>query len=143
MKEIKIIFTTEDEFSRELLNDLKKYSETGEISKERKRVISFDGPETLCKTLTTQRLGMLSVIKKLRPESMYQLAMMLHRDQASVLRDCKVLYHAGLINLKKSIKDGRKVLVPMLVFDYDRIVMPIGNFYLDYTETDNEVKKAS
>jgi len=74
--------------------------------------------------MTEGRLQVFYVIADQQPSSMYQLAQVLQRDQADVLRDVKALEAMSLIALV-SEKDGDlEGLRP--VTSYDRIVFDFG-----------------
>jgi predicted transcriptional regulator len=74
--------------------------------------------------MTESRLQVFYGIADQQPTSIYQLAQLLKRDQANVLRDVKTLEAMRLIRLE-SEKDGdRERLRP--VANYDRIVFDFG-----------------
>ena len=74
--------------------------------------------------MTEGRLQVFYAIADHEPTSMYQLAQLIKRDSANVLRDVKTLESMKLVNLV-SEKDGdRERLRP--VANYDRIVFDFG-----------------
>jgi predicted transcriptional regulator len=72
------------------------------------------------KFMTEQKLAILAVIIKTKPESIYKLAQLVERDVANVQRDCIALEAMGFIKIgdEKGIKGTR---TPQLTFAYTRI----------------------
>ena len=80
--------------------------------------------EAILSSMTKTRLDLFYCIANEKPVSLYQLAQILNRDQANVLRDAKALEEIGVIELK-NIQDGnREKLTPVAL--YDRIVFDFG-----------------
>ena len=108
----------------ELFNEVKEVCgklERGEKVKKHEG-ISFESLGAMRKVLTEKRLRILKTIKKNHPQSIYELARMLHRDIKHTFNDVQFLAQAGLIELKKT-KNGRKKTTPML--NYDKILLEI------------------
>lgn len=84
--------------------------------------IHFDSIDTYRSFMTSNKTNILSVISKLKPRSVYELANLLNRKPQHVLSDCRSLESHGFIKL---IQDGssRKALKPKLSFDYDVIMV--------------------
>ncbi len=72
------------------------------------------------KFMSEQKLVILAVIIKAKPESIYKLAQLVERDVANVHRDCIALQTMGFI--KMGIEKGAKgSKAPRLAFAYTRI----------------------
>lgn len=83
--------------------------EIGPIPKDRKKgVIYFSSFEEMSKVLTPSRVEILNAIKSENPKSVYELAKILDKDQANVLKDVRVLEDYGFLDVEK-IKDGGRV----------------------------------
>ncbi len=90
----------------------------------RKDEIASNSIHAILSAMTEGRLQVFYAVADHKPPSMYQLAQLLKRDQANVLRDVKALEAMKLIKLI-SEKDGdRERLRP--VANYDRIVFDFG-----------------
>ncbi|GBE33344.1 marR family protein [bacterium BMS3Bbin05] len=108
----------------ELFNEVKEVCgklERGEKVKKHEG-ISFESLGAMRKILTEKRLRILKTIKKNHPQSIYELAKMLHRDIKNTFNDVQFLAQAGLIELKKT-KNGREKTTPMV--NYDKILLEI------------------
>ena len=75
----------------------------------------FTSLEAARKVLTPKRLQLLRVIRKGRPDSVYQLARLVGRDFKNVHADVYTLATYGLISLKKA-RAGRHASVPRVPF---------------------------
>jgi predicted transcriptional regulator len=68
---------------------------------------------------------LLQTLTEEKPESLYDLAQKLEKDQAYVLREAKVLEGLRLLELRSSSKtEGRKKLKPIAL--YDKVVIDCG-----------------
>ncbi len=85
--------------------------------------LSFQNIETLRKILTDKRIELLQIIKAENPESIYELAQLVHRDLKSVHTDVEVLAELGLVSLEEQ-HDERKRVRPIV--DFDRINVEIA-----------------
>ncbi len=83
-------------------------------------ILTFDSVKTFNNLMTTNKIQILRGISQLRPESVYQLAMILNREPQHVLKDCRQLETYKFIKLEKT-DSGRNSLHPVLTFDYDVI----------------------
>lgn len=102
---------------------LERAANTG-VSDVSKDEMSSNSIHAILSTMTEGRLQVFYAIADHKPTSMYQLAQLIKRDSANVLRDVKVLEGMKLVNLI-SEKDGdRERLRP--VANYDRIVFDFG-----------------
>lgn len=78
----------------------------------------------LLEIATESRLKLLETIIKEKPTSLYELAKLVEKDQAYVMREAKVLSALGLIDLQKENSDGRERLKPVSL--YDNVVIDCG-----------------
>ncbi|MBI4826194.1 MAG: MarR family transcriptional regulator [Nitrospirae bacterium] len=123
VRDIKISIKTRDELFDEVKGVWGKLEKGKKVS--RHEGISFESLDAMRKVLTEKRLKILKTIKKEHPQSIYQLASLLHRDIKNTFNDVRLLEEMGLIDLKKT-KDGREKCTPEV--SYDRIVLeiPVG-----------------
>lgn len=73
--------------------------------------ISFTSIEEMRSTFTPNRLKLLSVIRHLKPHSVYQLSKILNRDRRHIMNDIKMLKDLGVLEVKKAKANGRKTSV--------------------------------
>ncbi len=119
VKEIKVIVRPlEDDFD-EIVEAFKKVERREEFKEEKIVVESLD---VLRKILTPERMRILQVIRNEKPSSIYELAKLLGRDRAAVMRDLEVLREIGLVEISEGDdkKRRKKPIVP-----YDEIVVKI------------------
>jgi predicted transcriptional regulator len=80
-----------------------------------------DSMDAMLKIMSKARFEVFAAIVENKPESLYELAEILEKDHANVLRDVKSLETLGLITLA-SVKDGARArLKPES--SYDKIVI--------------------
>lgn len=72
--------------------------------------------------ITDERLRILKVIRKYKPDSIYELAKILHRDAKHVTDDVHYLSELGLVEIEKT-KEGRHKTKP--VVEYEKILVEI------------------
>ncbi len=120
VRNIKISIKSDEELFNEVKGVCEKL-ERGEKVKKHEG-ISFESLEAMRKVLTEKRLKILRTIKKKHPQSIYELAKMLHRDIKNTFDDVQFLAQAGLIVLKKT-KNGREKTTPTV--NYDKILLEI------------------
>ncbi len=106
---------------------LDNFVKTGEAiergeSPEKSEGVYFESIDTLESILTDKRLTLLRTIKEKKPQSIYELAKILHRDTKNVSNDVFKLSELGFITLTKSQK-GRARVSPTV--NYDKIVLEI------------------
>lgn len=110
----------------EVLNETKnvmKRLERGETVKKKKPGIYFEDFVVMRKAITEERVRILRIIKERHPESIYDLAKMLHRNLKNVSDDVHYLAGLGLIELEKAKTNGREKTVPSV--HYDKIMLEI------------------
>jgi predicted transcriptional regulator len=80
--------------------------------------------KTLLQVATENRINLFNSIRDQKPDSLYELAQLLEKDQAYVLREARILEGLGLISLERLEGEGRAKLKPTAL--YDRIVIDFG-----------------
>jgi len=120
VRNIKISIKSDEELFNEVKNVWDKLEKGKKVKKH--EGISFESFEAMRKVLTEERLRILKTIRKSHPQSIYELAKILHRDTKNTFDDVQFLAQAGLIELKKT-KDGREKTTPMV--NYDKILLEI------------------
>ena len=108
---------------------LGKFASTLERAMKGKKVkshagISFESIDGLRNLLTNKRLELISVVKRKKPKSIYELSKMLKRDLKSVNIDLKILKNNDFIEFKK-VNEGRKRLIPIVEFDKIDIMVKV------------------
>lgn len=120
VKNIKVSIKSDEDIFKEVKGVWGKL-EKGEKVKGHKG-ISFESLDVMRRVLTEERLRILKTIRKEHPQSVYQLAKILHRDIKNTFNDMQFLEQAGLVELKKT-KDGREKTTPMV--NYEKILLEI------------------
>lgn len=77
--------------------------------------------KALLSVATENRLTMFRTIVQSKPSSLLELAEVLEKDQAYVLKEARVLEGLGLIELRREMSEGREKVRPVAL--YDRIVL--------------------
>lgn len=78
--------------------------------------VSFESIGGLRNVLTKRRLELISIVRRKKPQSIYELSKILNRDLKSVNTDLKVLKENDFIEFRK-INHGRQRVVPVVEFD--------------------------
>lgn len=120
IKNVRLDIQSEDEFIAEAKEAMKAVVKGKTVKPQ--SVISFESLKTMRKFITDERLRILKAIRKYKPDSIYALAKILHRDTKNVTDDVHYLAELGLIEIKKT-KNGRQKTKP--VVDYEKILMEI------------------
>ena len=79
-----------------------------------------DSVTTLLKMASAPKFEIFDAIISRRPESLYELAQVLGKDQGQVFKDAKSLEAMGIIKLIPTKENGREKLKPEAL--YDKIV---------------------
>lgn len=122
VKKIEIKIRESEETFKEIAETLKKLKK-GEIPKSR-TIVSFENMSQLRGFLTPNRIKMMSIIKKKKPSSVYELAKELKRDRRHVTEDLTLLRNLGFVELKKE-KNVRDMVKPIVNFDRIEIEIPL------------------
>ena len=75
-------------------------------------IIRFDKRSELLKVATQCRTDILDTIAKKSPESLYELAKLINKNQAYIYRETKVLERLGLVVFIPAEQGGRKRVRP-------------------------------
>lgn len=75
-------------------------------------IIYFNSLSDFRKVFTTERMRLLSVVRKSRPNSLYALAKLLNKDFKNVQTDAKLLESFGLLSLERFDVGARQSLKP-------------------------------
>ena len=121
MKKISVLeihFQAFEDFKK----DVKKALAKRTSSIQSKSQIVFDSVASFRNFMTIQKIELLTVIATRKPSSIYELAQMVDRDFAAVLRDCTGLNAMGFIRLKES-NDAKGSKIPQLSFNYSGLVV--------------------
>lgn len=108
---------------RKLGSDMLKAARTGKAQIEN-GISKSPSIKAILSVATENRLSMFQTIVTQKPNSLYELAQLLKKDQAYVLREARALEALGLVELRKEIGEGRERLKPIAL--YDRIVLDFG-----------------
>lgn len=103
--------------------EVMKRLERGEKVSKKKPGIYFESLEVMRKAITPERVKILKVIKERHPESIYELAKLLHRNLKNVSDDVHYLAELGLIELEKGKSNGREKTIPIV--NYSKILLEI------------------
>ena len=103
-EKIKVVVRPMEEDLEEIVDAFKRV-ERGEEFHEEKIVV--ENLDVLRKILTPERLRILQVIRNERPGSIYELAKLLDRDRAAVVRDLEYLQQLGLVEFEEE-KHGKR-----------------------------------
>jgi predicted transcriptional regulator len=106
-----------------LFSDIARAAKT-RVANIRKDEMPSNSIHAILSVMTEGRLQLFYAIADHQPASLYQLAQLLKRDQANVLRDVKSLEAMKLVTLIAEVDGGRDRLRP--VVNYDRIVFDFG-----------------
>jgi predicted transcriptional regulator len=80
---------------------------------QQKTAVYFGNLKEMRRVLTEKRLELLKAVKDKKPQSVYALAKLLHRDLKNVLQDVEYLRGVGIIDVQET---GDKK-VPLVRFD--------------------------
>lgn len=80
-------------------------------------ILRFDDFDEALTVATPCRLTLLKIIREQKPESLYELALLIDKNQAYVYREAKILKDFGMIGLDQSNEVGRKKVRPVSLFD--------------------------
>jgi predicted transcriptional regulator len=116
LRDVEIVVMNDEEF-REHLKQLFEKVKRGEIHEPAPHKIVAQRAEDIGKILTPERLRLLAIIRKNRPESISELARMLNRKESNVHNDLTFLEGIGLLELK----EGKDHVKKMPVVDYDAL----------------------
>ena len=122
VRKIKVIVRSLEEDLEEIVDALKRV-ERGEEFHEEKIVV--ENLDVLRKILTPERLRILQVIRTEKPSSIYDLAKLLDRDRAAVVRDLEYLQQLGLVEFEEERHGKRKSRRPIVPYDEIEVSIPV------------------
>jgi len=127
---LEIHFQSYDDFRQEVANALYKRSPLI----QKKNHIIFDTVASFRSFMTIQKIELLTVIANQKPSSIYELAKLVDRDFAAVLRDCTGLEAIGFINLKDS-NNSKGTKIPQLRFNYKGMIvfLPRSPYQIEFS----------
>ena len=105
VKKVKIGIRSTDEVLREAADTMKSVAAGKKVRPKGHRLF-FTSPEALRRFLTPKRLELIRLVRKRRPSSISELAVLARRDFKRVYEDIMSLSEAGLVDLAKN--KGRK-----------------------------------
>ena len=120
VRDIKISIKSDEDIFKEVKGVWEKIEKGEKVKKH--EGISFESIDDMRKVLTEERLRILKTIKKEHPQSIYELAKMIHRDIKNTFDDVQFLAQAGLVELQNT-KNGREKTTPLV--NYNRILLEI------------------
>ena len=100
IKKVKFGIRSTDDVLREAAETVKSVA-AGKKVRPKGRRLFFTSPEALRRFLTPKRLELIRLVRKRRPSSINQLAVLAHRDFKRVYEDIMSLSEAGLVDLAK------------------------------------------
>jgi len=100
VKKLKMGIRSTDDALREAAETMKSVAEGKKVRPKGRRLF-FTSPEALRRFLTPKRLELIRLVRKRRPSSINQLAVLAHRDFKRVYEDIMSLSEAGLVDLAK------------------------------------------
>ena len=109
---VRIVVMDWDSFSRMVHADLERGIKTGSFSKQ-EDVIYAENLEAARRIMASERLKMLSTIRKEKPASLYELAKSMKKDIKTVATDANILRDMGLLKLEPYLEGGRKKVRPV------------------------------
>ena len=114
VKRIIINIQSQDEFFKELKSKVAEISaniKKGIIKPVDYATVSFPSLAEMRSTFTPNRLKLLSVIRHSKPGSVYELSKILDRDRRHIMKDINLLKNLGIIEVKRTKLNGRKVSI--------------------------------
>ena len=115
-KTLHIQFSSIDDLAREAKEILK----TKKADEFAGRDIRFENYDQFMGFLFPNKFSLLVAIKIEQPQSLYQLAQIIGRQQSAVLRDCDELEMLGFIKYETGPRNSK---IPRLPFEYDTIIV--------------------
>lgn len=76
-----------------------------------------DSLKSMLDVISKSRFETFAAIVEHKPNSLYELAKLMEKDQAQVLRDARSLESLGLIKLETILDGGRERLKPKSLYD--------------------------
>ena len=99
--------------------------QTGRRVGKRKGVY-FASVEAARNLVTPERIKLLTMIRKYKPESIYQLARLCNRNQKNVHEDVKLLERYGILETRMRLGKSRTQRVPRVLYDEIDLKIPLA-----------------
>lgn len=71
-----------------------------------KHIINFDSSEEMLAILTKGRRSLMALLREEGDASITDIASLMHRDRAAVVKDIKLLEHYGLVTISSEVNPG-------------------------------------
>lgn len=107
---------------KRVLSEMREVMRSG-IPKVHNDEMLCDSLESLFRCFSKSRMEAFMAIVEHKPESVYELAQVLEKDQANVLKDVKALEGIGLIKLVPVREGNREKLKPEPLYDLVSVEM--------------------
>jgi predicted transcriptional regulator len=107
-RKLKIRIESSKEFFDRFKENWKLLASGKDTSQEEEYVLSFPDTGMLSKILSRERLRIIQVIRKEKPNSVNELAKLLGRAQANVHKDVHYLAEMKILDLKRIKIPGKK-----------------------------------
>ena len=96
--------------------------DTGKKHIQPKNVMIANRLETIYRVASQARMDLLTCLVEKQPASIQELAQLLNRDYANVWRDCQALNSLGIIKLKKTGSDAKRMQTQPIAL-YEKIII--------------------
>jgi predicted transcriptional regulator len=115
MKTKKIVIKSREEFNAESLEFARRLDQGHRV----KPLVGeyFESLEAVRSFLTEKRLELWRMIRDREPQSLMELAKLVHRDYKDVHQDVSILVEVGLVDLKKPKNAKTRALKPVSIVD--------------------------
>lgn len=119
VRKVQVVIKSEEQFWQDFKSRVADFTQAVRTGKEMKGgsdTVVFGSLVEMAHTLTPRRLELLGFIHRHQPESVRELATLVHRDIKNVSDDVRALEQYGFIDVKKG-----KGLRKSLAADYERL----------------------
>ena len=123
VKKVKIEIKSLEEILAEagaVMENIKK----GKPTKFQGYAVVFPDWKTMRRVLSEKRLELLKAVRKYRPASVDELALILNRNRRSVQQDVRLLSRLGFLELKGSSRGKKDGLTPRV--NYDKMILEVA-----------------
>ncbi len=133
-------FRYQKNIRKNVLSEMREVMRTKK-SKVHENEMLCDSVEAILKCVSKSRMEAFLAIVEYNPSSIYELAQILEKNQANVLRDVNALESMGLIRLFPVKEGNREKLKPEAL--YDMVVVELGqHLQVHSSDQKNVLKKA-
>lgn len=92
----------------------------------RREGVFFTSMEAARNLLTPERLKLITLIRRYKPSSIYELAKLANRDLKNVHEDTKLLERHGILQTDLDETEARTRRVPAVLYDEIKVTIPLG-----------------